>query len=112
MSECAVGLCHLVHVFFALERTALFVVCVYNFSCELVSHGLAATLAGIDDKIFHRDRLFAVRADLSRNLECGTADTTRLNLYLGVTFSSAFFQISRAVFSSLGNFDFTVSSAV
>ena len=68
------------HVFFALEGTALFVESVNDFSSELVGHGFAATLAGIDDEVFHRDGLLAVSADFSGHLEGSTANAAALNL--------------------------------
>ena len=76
VSECAVSLGHLVHIFLALVSTALVVECVYDFGSELLSHCLATALAGVEDQIFHRDRLLAVGTDFSRNLECRTTDTT------------------------------------
>ena len=53
VGEGAVGLCHLVHIFFTFESAALIVVSVNDLCCQLVSHGLAATLAGIAYKILH-----------------------------------------------------------
>jgi hypothetical protein len=41
------------HIFFALERTALFIESVNNFSSKLVGHSLAAALTGVDNKVFH-----------------------------------------------------------
>ena len=76
VSERTVGLGHLVHVFLALERAALIVVGIHDFGSQLVSHGLAATFAGIEDEVFHRYRLLAVRTDFSRHLEGGTAYAT------------------------------------
>ena len=50
MSECAVGLSHLVHVFLTLECAALVIESVHDFRGQLVCHGLSAALAGIKDR--------------------------------------------------------------
>ena len=53
VGEGAVSLSHLVHIFFTFESAALIVESVNDFSCEFVSHSLAATFAGIANKILH-----------------------------------------------------------
>ena len=53
VGEGAVCLGHLVHVFLALEGTALVVESVHDLGGELVAHGLATALAGVVDKVFH-----------------------------------------------------------
>ena len=90
VSESTVGLSHLVHVLLALVSTALVIECVYDFGSQLLSHCLAAALAGVEDKVFHRDRFLAVGTNLGRHLESGTADTTRLNLNLGCNVLKSF----------------------
>ena len=53
MCESAVCFGHFMHIFLAFESTALVVECINDFSSEFVGHSLAATLAGIGDKVFH-----------------------------------------------------------
>ena len=82
MSECAVCFCHTVHIFFTLESTTLVVECIYNFGRQFVRHRLTTTLTCKNNQILHRNRLFTIRADLSRNLESSTSYAARLHLYL------------------------------
>ena len=53
VSERTVSLCHAVHVLFTLVSAALIIESVDDFGSQLVGHGLAATLAGEDDEVFH-----------------------------------------------------------
>lgn len=82
MCERAVSFSHTMHIFFALERTTLFVISIHNFRRKFLCHGFTTALTSEIYHIFHRNRLLAIRTDFSRNLECCTTDSTRLNLYL------------------------------
>lgn len=91
MGERAVSFGHTVHVFFAFEGTALILVSVDYFSGQFVGHSLAAAFAGVDNEIFHGNRLFAVGTYFSGDLKGGTAHTAALNLYLGSYVLEGFF---------------------
>ena len=82
MCECAVCLCHAVHVFFTLVSAALVVKGVHNLGSQFVGHGLAATFAGVRNHVLHRDTFLALCTYFGRNLERGTTNTAALHLHL------------------------------
>ena len=71
------------HLLLTLESGTLLVVGIHDFGSEFLSHRFTGALAGVKDKVFHRNRNLALRSNLHRNLECRATDTLRLNFDLG-----------------------------
>ena len=54
VGKCLVCLCHFVHIFFFLYRSACIVCGIHNLICQPILHGLFAPLTGIGDKPTNR----------------------------------------------------------
>ena len=83
MCECPVSFCHTVGIFFLLESSPFFFVGSHNFSSQLLSHAMSASLAGVKNHIFNRDGSFPARIDFCRYLESCTTNTAALYFHLG-----------------------------
>src|SRR5688572_24243133 len=80
MAEGPVGLRHLVRVFSSLDRRAEAVHGIDELGRELLTHALAAALAGRLDEPADAERHPAVAADLNRDLVGRTTDAAGLDL--------------------------------
>src|SRR3981081_3884629 len=80
MTECLIGLGHLVRLFFAADRAPGVVHRVDELAGQTVGHRLPWTLAAALDEPTQGERGAAVGADLDRDLICRTTDAARLDL--------------------------------
>ena len=104
MREGLVGVGHAVDILLALEGGTFFLVSGLDFGCELEGHGFLAAFAGEADEVLHADALFALGADLGRNLEGGTTDTAAADLDAGGDVGEGFLPNLEAVlFGAVGD---------
>ena len=82
MCKCPVSFSHTMGIFFLFESSTFLFVGSHNFSRKFFSHAVSASLAGVKDHIFYRNRSFTGRINFSRHLESSTTDTTALYFYL------------------------------
>ena len=82
MCKCPVSFSHTMGIFFLFESSTFLFVGSHNFSRKFFSHAVSASLAGVKDHIFYRDRSFTGRINFSRHLESSTTDTAALYFYL------------------------------
>ena len=90
------------HLLLTLESGTLLVVGIHDFGSEFLSHRFTGALAGVKDKVFHRNRNLALRSNLHRNLECRATDTLRLNFDLGRDILESLFPDFQRRFISIG----------
>ena len=69
MCKCPVSFSHTMGIFFLFESSTFLFVGSHNFSRKFFSHAVSASLAGVKDHIFYRDRSFTGRINFSRHLE-------------------------------------------
>src|SRR4051794_32158588 len=84
MSKGLVRLGHLVHVFPPLDRGAEAVAGIEDLICEAQRHRLFAPLTAVTHQPTDREGGGSARTHLDRHLVRGTADTTALDLELGL----------------------------
>lgn len=80
MSEGLVGLCHLMSILAALDRSTEAVGGIEDFVGQTLSHGLLATGAGEVGEPAQRQRVGAARLHFDRDLVGSATDTAGANL--------------------------------